>query len=148
MHWFNLFSSISAYIYLFSSRVNSFIILFYSSHNFCTDIKTCIKCNLYYAFKHFKLNKKKKKKRNVECNHQSNLIIIFIGVCILGFAAVEWGSNTIEVVSQYTLTQVNCEILDKLTSDSYMISCETIRTWVDAHSSWTESSKFCNIHKS
>lgn len=51
----------------------------------------------------------------------------------LGVNASEWSPATAAAVDEYMLTQVNCKIVEKLSSDTYTISCDTIKNLVDSH---------------
>jgi hypothetical protein len=50
---------------------------------------------------------------------------------ILGSSVLKWNNDTIEAVSQLMLTQLNCEIVEKVTTDTYIISCDSIKNLID-----------------
>lgn len=50
---------------------------------------------------------------------------------ILGSSVLKWNNDTVEAVSQCMFTQMNCEIVEKVTTDTYIISCDTIKNLID-----------------
>jgi len=45
----------------------------------------------------------------------------------------EWSTDTMNAISQYIQTEVNCEIVDKLPNNVYTISCDTLKNLIDSN---------------
>lgn len=46
--------------------------------------------------------------------------------------AVEWSAGgSIDLMAQYYLTQLDCEIIEKISNDIYVISCNTIKNMIN-----------------
>lgn len=51
---------------------------------------------------------------------------------ILGSSVVEWSNDTSKAVFQLMFTQMNCEIIEKVATDTYTITCNTLKNLIDS----------------
>lgn len=45
---------------------------------------------------------------------------------------LEWSDGVHEAVSQCMFSQMNCDIVERVATDTYIISCNTIKNLIDS----------------
>lgn len=66
------------------------------------------------------------------CSVYNKVLLCVILYKILGSSVVEWSNDTSKAVFQLMFTQMNCEIIEKVATDTYTITCNTLKNLIDS----------------